>query len=859
MKRTLLCTALLILIFGSVGYAQRGYVRHDLQVKNELGLIVTDITSITICTKDTTSAQTIYQNILLSTEVTNPITTTSTNTTLTQSLGSCYWYGIDSYDVTLISTTYGTIHLKGYSASTSTVIIPTYWSASQSQTTTDAQSLSLGSDADWVLQGGATANRLTMTPTTDGATLYFGSATRQADLTWFSGTGTTYIVWDESANTETYTGVSAVFSDTGYAKFGSDLDFSVFSSTAKQLDIVPLVTDESPIINLGANTTGVDLKLFDATDGDYALWDASAGNLLFVDTGIALGDSDPILFGDPVGTGDFKLSDESDVLTFDVVVAGTGEMAIGNDGDDVPLKWYGETANSFWYFTGDLLEGDGVDLALGDGDKLLFGDTLGTGDFSISDESDVLTFAQIVADTGTIAVGADGAGIDTKFFGEEAGDYMLWDGTGASKLVLHGADSSGVLFLVEGINTTGNTDSIQVTHKGSGDALQITAGEADSVGLNIISAANSTVSIAKVDGASGNWIGADDVGMLHLSGDTAGTHTGASLLQVANSGQPIAAAEGFLARFIDTGTARTNAYAVEIETTNTTPALFLNNQLTISGADSAGVLFDITGIDTTGNTDTMQIAHSGSGDALQITCTEADSVALNLVAAAAQTTSVMKVDGATGADWRGAANVGMVHLTSDGPLANVAASLLYINNTGVPANDSRGSSLRIVDTGNAAAGTAGYAVYISATDDTVEALYIDDGKVLVDEGITSNRGVQSASVAVTADVEANQATIPAGSRFVTITSSGATKVVCLPAPVVGNMITIYCGATGCELQTLATSNDTINGVDCDGANELAIAAGKIYHLICVADSTWIAWAWGANGAAEATLTPDADE
>ncbi len=171
---------------------------------------------------------------------------------------------------------------------------------------------------------------------------------------------------------------------------------------------------------------------------------------------------------------------------------------------------------------------------------------------------------------------------------------------------------------------------------------------------------------------------------------------------------------------------------------------------TITGIDSGGNLLTITGIDTTGNSDTAVIAHSGTGDGLQITATEADSVALNLIAAASQTTSLMTVDGTTGS-WLGATNVGMVNLTNDGALAHVNASLMFINNTGIPQDDSRGSSLRIVDTGNAAAGTAGYAVYISATDATVEALYIDDGNVLIDDnleigGTTTFTGGQTRSI-----------------------------------------------------------------------------------------------------------------
>jgi len=321
-------------------------------------------------------------------------------------------------------------------------------------------------------------------------------------------------------------------------------------------------------------------------------------------------------------------------------------------------------------------------------------------------------------------------------------------------VAISGQDAAGAaLVQIANVAASGNADGVTISSTGSGDALQITVGEADGVAQRNIAAASQTTSLAVFDAATSNWDGADNIGMVHIVADDPVVHTGASLFQVIQSGQPIAASEGHLARFVSSGTARTDAYAVEIETTNTTPALMVNNQVTISGADSAGTLFDITSLDASGNSDTMTINHTGTGDALSITVTDADGVGTNLVAATSQTTSVLKVDGATGS-WLGADDVGMIHVTNDGALAHVDSSLLRIANSGVPQNDSRGSSLRIVDTGNAAAGTAGYAVYISATDATVEALYVDDGDVLIDDalqvgGLTTVDGINQPVVVVT--------------------------------------------------------------------------------------------------------------
>lgn len=125
--------------------------------------------------------------------------------------------------------------------------------------------------------------------------------------------------------------------------------------------------------------------------------------------------------------------------------------------------------------------------------------------------------------------------------------------------------------------------------------------------------------------------------------------------------------------------------------------------------------------------------------------------------------------------------------------------------------------------------------------------------------LTAKTGVQSSAVTVVATTDGlTTGLIPSGSRFVTVTSDTATKVVVLPAAVIGNIITITVPATGCELQTLATTNATINTVDCDGSNELALVAGSVYTLTCTKAITWVAQGVSDVGANEDSLTPNAD-
>ncbi len=369
-------------------------------------------------------------------------------------------------------------------------------------------------------------------------------------------------------------------------------------------------------------------------------------------------------------------------------------------------------------------------------------------------------------------------------------------------VAITGQDNPGAaLVQVVGIDTSGNSDTMSIDHSGTGNGLYIDLNETDSQGLTIEPFTNATVAALEVDGDASGWDGADNVGMVHIRNDVPGIHAGATLLFVDDSSQPITAAEGFLARFVATGAARTNSSAVEIEVPATQPALAINGIVAISGQDAAGgAIFQVNGVGASGNADAMIITNTGSGDNLQVTVGEADGVGVNVIAATSQTTSLVKVDGTTGS-YLGAANVGMIHVTNDGALADVASSLLYIANTGIPTDDSRGSSLRIVDTGNAAAGTAGYAVYISATDATVEAMYIDDGDVLIDDNLQVV-GTSLPSTIVKKTITTSSITT-ADCGYVLQVSADA-QTITLPATVAGVEFWIMCiAADGGALLSVA--------------------------------------------------------
>ncbi len=98
--------------------------------------------------------------------------------------------------------------------------------------------------------------------------------------------------------------------------------------------------------------------------------------------------------------------------------------------------------------------------------------------------------------------------------------------------------------------------------------------------------------------------------------------------------------------------------------------------------------------------------------------------------------------------------------------------------------------------------------------------------------------------------------IAQGARFVTITSDSADKQVSLPAATVGDEITLYVGANGCEIIS-AVAGDKINNVVVGATNELAMPATSFTQLRYWAADNWSAWGHTTAGVINATMTPNA--
>lgn len=126
------------------------------------------------------------------------------------------------------------------------------------------------------------------------------------------------------------------------------------------------------------------------------------------------------------------------------------------------------------------------------------------------------------------------------------------------------------------------------------------------------------------------------------------------------------------------------------------------------------------------------------------------------------------------------------------------------------------------------------------------------------DGTILASGLQSPATAVIATSDGlTTGLIPSNKSVATVTvATDADDIVTLPAPIVGMKIRVYIGGTGCEVRTVAGSNQTINGIDADGTNELALLADSSYVFECTTSSAWVVRGFDAAGADLAALVPD---
>lgn len=378
------------LMFAASALAQTGgLVYHEAQIKDELNRRVTDITTVTIYGPGTTNPQTIFKDSARSLAITQPMTTSSTNTTLVD--GQFFWYGPDGWDYTISDGT--NTHTNGghnsLNASNALVIFPSYLQSISSTQYSDAQTATWGTDGDWIQQGGNVANQLSFTPGADNSNFIIGT-----NGTALNSDFTVYVGVDLGLRLDA--GVPSLTWDGGAVTLNENSNFSVGLATGTSTGAISIGNSAAGIITLDTTAT---LTLnsdgamgITTTDGSADITvDATAGSVI-VDGGEAVADAVTIA----AGAGGVDISSAA---TFDIDITATGGRIL--------LVATEAVANQFYVDAQGTVAGDAINFETSDGGIMLNADGGGNGDIELNAENDVIITAagdMTLTTTGTLSL-----------------------------------------------------------------------------------------------------------------------------------------------------------------------------------------------------------------------------------------------------------------------------------------------------------------------------------------------------------------------------------------------------------------------------------------------------------------------
>lgn len=132
---------------------------------------------------------------------------------------------------------------------------------------------------------------------------------------------------------------------------------------------------------------------------------------------------------------------------------------------------------------------------------------------------------------------------------------------------------------------------------------------------------------------------------------------------------------------------------------------------------------------------------------------------------------------------------------------------------------------------------------------------------LATSSVTAAKIAETSTATATADglTTGSIAALLGFKKFVAVTSASATDAITLPgatSATIGQEVFLTVGANGYELLTPASSNVKINQVDCDGTNQLDVAANTTVRCTQISASAWLAETIAATSIA--ITAPDND-
>lgn len=414
MKHKILFLAAAVIMLAAPVYGQ--YQKKSVTVLDELGDVVTNITSITILDAGTSSNSTLYGDRNGNVSVTNPITTSSNNSTFLQSQGLVsFWTRAASYKITITDGTYTKTWDNRTGSDTRVPFFASYIGASSALSLGDDDDLNFGDSDDWVLTWTHSTTSLDATPAADDALWNMGSTSKTADFRLYGGTSGVDTRWDASEDTWE-------FDDDAILAVGDSDDFTITHSGG------------TTTLAGAYSTTGLVTHTVDVVfDGTYDVqWDDNRYQLGFLDNAL-LG-----IGGAADGASRFTLTHNATDLLMEAAVADDLWKLGATTNFDIGI--YGDTNTDFVMFdtSAELVYLDGFDQRFNDGDFLLFGDD---SDFTFdSSTTKVLDIISGETDeSGIINFGADQLGFDSIFFGGTASTFVIFD-AGADEMIFDLAD-----------------------------------------------------------------------------------------------------------------------------------------------------------------------------------------------------------------------------------------------------------------------------------------------------------------------------------------------------------------------------------------------------------------------------------
>ena len=263
---------------------------------------------------------------------------------------------------------------------------------------------------------GSDVHCLELTNAGTAAALQFTAAQAGSDV---QGTGNLWIL--NSAGGGTFSSVT--LGDSEPINFGGSTDAILQWDTAR----LALTAAADSVLRIGAAAFSYDVEFIGQTAVTNLMkWDMdggadSLGGLVLDNVDLDIYDSDVIRFGDDqdVTMGYLDTNDN-----FQILHTG-GRVSFGTDGDAPDIYFYSDTAGNYMFWDEDNYTLEVYDCLIDlDDDAILRFGTSADIAFEYDGDSDEL---RVTGSGKTIILGASGAGLDLKWWGNAAGDYILFD------------------------------------------------------------------------------------------------------------------------------------------------------------------------------------------------------------------------------------------------------------------------------------------------------------------------------------------------------------------------------------------------------------------------------------------------